>query len=191
MPSSPEPSSEAGPLPSFLQHRIRGFSPWLSCLIIPHNATDDVSTRPRAHRTITRQIETNMRGNPSCRAVRRLPVSPSLSCAGPGRRAFRTDAAPRRVCLTSACRTYGLETRSSRWLLLQPGHINMRSLATAAEAKTSAAVGGPIPEYDRRVETGMLKNDEHQRGRGKLYTMAVQAGPDMCSRHYSKPTESL
>ncbi|OAA81386.1 ATPase, AFG1-like protein [Akanthomyces lecanii RCEF 1005] len=38
----------------------------------------------------------------------------------------------------------------------------LRSLATEAGAKADG--GGPLAEYDRRVEAGELRNDEHQRG---------------------------
>lgn len=41
----------------------------------------------------------------------------------------------------------------------------MRSLSTAtATATAETDEAGPIGEYDRRVETGKLRNDEHQRG---------------------------
>lgn len=36
-------------------------------------------------------------------------------------------------------------------------------MATVVDAPP-VSKGGPIPEYDRRVETGRLRNDEHQRG---------------------------
>lgn len=39
----------------------------------------------------------------------------------------------------------------------------LRSLTT--EASDKADGGGPLAEYDRRVEAGELQNDEHQRGR--------------------------
>lgn len=38
-----------------------------------------------------------------------------------------------------------------------------RSLATLADG-TTWRPDGPLEEYDRRVEAGMLRNDEHQRG---------------------------
>ncbi|KAK5998346.1 Protein AFG1 [Cladobotryum mycophilum] len=38
-----------------------------------------------------------------------------------------------------------------------------RCLATAAEGLRSSGIG-PLVEYDRRVDTGILRNDEHQRG---------------------------
>ncbi len=40
--------------------------------------------------------------------------------------------------------------------------VQLRSLATEAGAKADG--GGPLAEYDRRVEAGELRNDEHQRG---------------------------
>ncbi|KAM3448099.1 hypothetical protein MY3296_008101 [Beauveria thailandica] len=40
--------------------------------------------------------------------------------------------------------------------------VQSRSLAT--EAGANADGGGPLAEYDRRVEAGELRNDEHQRG---------------------------
>ncbi|KAF1737188.1 Protein AFG1 [Beauveria bassiana] len=40
--------------------------------------------------------------------------------------------------------------------------VQFRSLAT--EAGANADGGGPLAEYDRRVEAGELRNDEHQRG---------------------------
>lgn len=44
--------------------------------------------------------------------------------------------------------------------------VQLRSLATEAGAKVDG--GGPLTEYDRRVEAGELQNDEHQRG--KIYS---------------------
>ncbi|KAM0426156.1 hypothetical protein ACHAPT_008500 [Fusarium lateritium] len=37
-------------------------------------------------------------------------------------------------------------------------------MATVVDADPIVHDGGPIPEYDRRVEVGKLRNDEHQRG---------------------------
>ncbi|ATY63829.1 ATPase, AFG1-like protein [Cordyceps militaris] len=42
--------------------------------------------------------------------------------------------------------------------------VPLRSLATAADAKADDGGGGPLAEYDRRVEAGELRNDSHQRG---------------------------
>jgi protein AFG1 len=36
-------------------------------------------------------------------------------------------------------------------------------MATVVDAEPVHG-GGPIPEYDRRVAAGRLRNDEHQRG---------------------------
>ena len=41
--------------------------------------------------------------------------------------------------------------------------VKLRSFATVANGTPRG--GGPLAEYDRRVEAGTLRNDEHQRGR--------------------------
>ena len=40
--------------------------------------------------------------------------------------------------------------------------VKLRSFATVADGAPHD--GGPLEEYDRRVEDGLLRNDEHQRG---------------------------
>lgn len=43
-----------------------------------------------------------------------------------------------------------------------------RTAATVSDAAPSMGSGGPLAEYDRRVDSGILRNDERQRGRSSL-----------------------
>ncbi|OAA47810.1 ATPase, AFG1-like protein [Metarhizium rileyi] len=45
---------------------------------------------------------------------------------------------------------------------LSPYVVGIRTAATVVASQSQG--GGPLAEYDRRVDTGLLRNDEHQRG---------------------------
>ncbi|PNY24207.1 Protein AFG1 [Tolypocladium capitatum] len=55
-----------------------------------------------------------------------------------------------------------LQAVSLRPAALAACRVKLRSFATAVDAGPRG--GGPLEEYDRRVEAGVLRNDEHQRG---------------------------
>jgi hypothetical protein len=51
---------------------------------------------------------------------------------------------------------------------LPPHGFGARTAATVVDSRSP--VGGPLAEYDRRVDNGLLRNDEHQRGEARTYT---------------------
>lgn len=74
----------------------------------------------------------------------------------------------------------------------------LRSFATQADAKADG--GGPLVEYDRRVEAGELRNDEHQRGNLTHSTLApacagyrvtIELTYETNDRHHRKPAAPL
>ncbi|KAL6923564.1 hypothetical protein ACHAP8_001397 [Fusarium lateritium] len=105
-----------------------------------------------------------MRGALRCSTVIRHPrVVRPLTDSGKYARTFRTTAAPHTLRAGSCCRKIRPE------LAIQGANISTscpnrsRSMATVVDAEPIHG-GGPIPEYDRRVAVGRLRNDEHQRG---------------------------
>ncbi|KAH0496746.1 hypothetical protein TgHK011_004093 [Trichoderma gracile] len=92
-------------------------------------------------------------------------LSSSACCARSRRfaRAYRVQSAQRAVMRAGL--NGGIKrlprARDEKWTCLGP-QATRRALATVSDR----AVGswGPLEEYDRRVEAGILRNDEHQRG---------------------------
>lgn len=105
-----------------------------------------------------------MRGGARCSA-RLRPLRAPISIPGGGRhvRTLRTSAADSSVRLqprycAQRPRIQAIEPRVPQ---LYP---RARSQATVAQTLERSDNGGPIAEYDSRVEAGALRNDEHQRG---------------------------
>ncbi|WAO85545.1 Hypothetical protein NCS54_00278900 [Fusarium falciforme] len=106
-----------------------------------------------------------MRGGARCSAsLRQLRLSRSLADGGRYARALRTSAAPQALRSLPYCRTQRPELAIQGASLSTSCPNRSRSMATVVDADPIVHDGGPIPEYDRRVEMGKLRNDEHQRG---------------------------
>lgn len=75
------------------------------------------------------------------------------------------------------CRGYASRTLSCRPFDARPCVAQSRSLATVSEAPKGEGLG-PLEEYDRRVELGLLRNDKHQRGMLLYNAMLVVSGGD-------------
>ncbi|KAI1011341.1 hypothetical protein LB504_002834 [Fusarium proliferatum] len=105
-----------------------------------------------------------MRGALRCSATARHPrlLRPSAD-GGRFARTLRTSATPQGLRTGLYCR------QTQQALTVQGANLSTscfnrsRSMATVVDAKPIHG-GGPIPEYDRRVQAGKLRNDEHQRG---------------------------
>lgn len=105
-----------------------------------------------------------MRGALRCSATVRHPrLLRPLADGGRFARTLRTSATPQ------ALRTGLYYRQSQQALTIQGANLSTsclnrsRSMATVVDAEPVHG-GGPIPEYDRRVQAGRLRNDEHQRG---------------------------
>lgn len=106
-----------------------------------------------------------MRGGARCSAsLRQLRLSRPLADGGRYARALRTSAAPHALRSLPYCRTQRPELAIQGASLSTSCPNRSRSMATVVDADPIVHDGGPIPEYDRRVEVGKLRNDEHQRG---------------------------
>ncbi|KAJ4210406.1 ATPase [Fusarium falciforme] len=106
-----------------------------------------------------------MRSGARCSAsLRQLRLSRSLADGGRYARALRTSAAPQTLRSLPYCRTQRPELAIQGASLSTSCPNRSRSMATVVDADPIVHDGGPIPEYDRRVEMGKLRNDEHQRG---------------------------
>ncbi|CAG7561541.1 unnamed protein product [Fusarium equiseti] len=105
-----------------------------------------------------------MRGALRCSTVIRQPRA-LRPLAGSGRyaRLFRTSAAPHALRTGSCYRKIRPELAIQGANLSTSCPNRSRSMATVVDAEPVHG-GGPIPEYDRRVAAGRLRNDEHQRG---------------------------
>jgi protein AFG1 len=105
-----------------------------------------------------------MRGALRCSTVIRHPqASRPLTDSGRYTRAFRTSATPHALRTGSCCRKIRPELAIQGANLSTSCPNRSRSMATVVDAEPVHG-GGPIPEYDRRVAAGRLRNDEHQRG---------------------------
>ena len=81
-------------------------------------------------------------------------------------RSHCTRAAPRGLVAVPHCCNHALRPTAYRPVDAPSYRLNSRTLATATTAtETGTGQLGPLQEYDRRVEQGLLKNDEHQRGK--------------------------
>ncbi|SPJ84163.1 probable AFG1 - ATPase family gene [Fusarium torulosum] len=105
-----------------------------------------------------------MRGALRCSAALRYPRAlRPLTDGGRCARTLRTSAA------SNALRTGSCYRKTQPEFAIQGARLSTscpnrsRSMATVVDAEPVHG-GGPIPEYDRRVATGRLRNDEHQRG---------------------------
>ncbi|WYZ46364.1 hypothetical protein EsH8_IX_000589 [Colletotrichum jinshuiense] len=105
-----------------------------------------------------------MRGAASSLPLRRLGASPPIA------RLPRQIALRRSLCTSCLYRT---NTSNSRLCASIPtqytGNGGQRRAASTVAAATEGNTvkgdnHGPIQEYDRRVDSGVLRNDEHQRG---------------------------
>ncbi|KAF5670852.1 putative AFG1-ATPase family protein [Fusarium heterosporum] len=105
-----------------------------------------------------------MRGALRCSTAIRHPraLRPLTDC-GRHVRTLRTTAAPHTSRIGSCYRKTKPEFTLRGAKLSTSCATRSRSMATVVDAEPTHA-GGPIPEYDRRVATGRLRNDEHQRG---------------------------
>ncbi|KAK1728908.1 AFG1-like ATPase [Colletotrichum acutatum] len=110
-------------------------------------------------------------------AVSSLPlrrVGASLNGSAATNRGLTQQAALRRslctTCLASRQNTSARRLRPSPRILTQQTRNGAQrrtasAVATATEGNRAAKdEHGPIQEYDRRVDNGILRNDEHQRG---------------------------
>ncbi|KAM5362013.1 hypothetical protein ACJZ2D_012763 [Fusarium nematophilum] len=107
-----------------------------------------------------------MRGGARCSAsLRHLRASTPLADGGRYARALRTSAAPQTLRPLPYCRTQRPELAIQDASLSTSCPNRSRSMATVIDTEPPVSQDdGPIPEYDRRVEVGKLRNDEHQRG---------------------------
>ncbi|KAI5463198.1 AFG1-like ATPase-domain-containing protein [Mariannaea sp. PMI_226] len=107
-----------------------------------------------------------MRVGTRCTAsLRPLTASRGLIGAGRCTRSIRTTKAPRAATALSSRILSRPISASSTTTIFRECQSRARSMATVVASKERASsVGGPIQEYDRRVEEGKLRNDEHQRG---------------------------
>ncbi|OAA61338.1 ATPase, AFG1-like protein [Cordyceps fumosorosea ARSEF 2679] len=127
-----------------------------------------------------------MRGSTAAAAVPLRRLQASANCARsnatqpPRRSSIRTlssgrvtTARPPQRCGPAACLREGSSPPApARWGRQGGGGalvVPRRSLATEAAAAggtraSAGSGGGPLAEYDARVEAGELRNDEHQRG---------------------------
>ena len=112
-------------------------------------------------------------GATAARRLRRLPATSLLRRSGiHSTRTFRSV-----TCSTRPQPTHDAD-QQQHWrkpariqrLPAQTDRPPARHLATVVESKTDGR--GPLEEYDRRVEEGLLRNDEHQRG--KLLSIFAQ-----------------
>ncbi|KAJ0167726.1 Protein AFG1 [Colletotrichum tanaceti] len=110
-----------------------------------------------------------MRGASPSLPLRRLGALPAA--AATPRSLSRPNILRHSLC--TSCQTNQVNnTRASRFACIPKGHsknvVQRRAASTVADATegntTSTDHHGPIQEYDRRVDTGILRNDEHQRG---------------------------
>ena len=105
-----------------------------------------------------------MRGALRCSTVIRQPQAlRPLANSGRYARSFRTSAAPHALRAGSCYRKIRPELAIQGANLSTSCPNRSRSMATVVDAEPVHS-GGPIPEYDRRVAAGRLRNDEHQRG---------------------------
>lgn len=99
------------------------------------------------------------------------PLTPSLSARAVG---YRSSTSCTRClnCHSGIQRRYygelGAGRRRARCEVHRPGR-GVRRLATAVEGvvepPTSTAEYGPLKEYENRVASGRLRDDDHQRGK--------------------------
>src|SRR5688572_5552865 len=115
------------------------------------------------------------------RASSRLSAPLRRRCAAPSRvharsqirlATYRHYHLPTRLAPTCAPLGRNLRPISER---LTGTRGASRGHATAAGRPDSDSFG-PLQEYDRRVETGKLKNDEHQRGMVFVLSLKVTRG---------------
>jgi protein AFG1 len=105
-------------------------------------------------------------GATAARRLRRAPATSLLRRNGiHTSQTFRSATSSTRSQTTHETEQQKYWRRSIRLQRLpaQSGRAPARHLATVVDSKPDN--GGPLEEYDRRVEEGLLRNDEHQRGK--------------------------